>query len=257
MVLLDKLKNNYDLGIEPIRNNLKEYGVSLVKNLVTQEMLAPVLSEIKAFAKVLANSLQEDLSSNEQEIDSFFARIISKYPHLQSTIYDRLGKLLSLHAFPSQKEILNFSEHILGTKNVGLWWPRIQIRLDTYEDHENLIGWHHDYLYNKGTVDSYTFWIPLVKLDKSMGLLKFIPYSHKRDYQFAQNLERRHSYDLAHSLEEEDIAEFPQYSPGDLLIFHSKLVHTGQVNKTPDRVRMVILYRMQNLEKLEEFHKEI
>lgn len=253
---LDKIQNDYNLGIEPIRNNLENYGISLVKNLITSKLLEPILKEIKDFAKIIARSLKEPIHYNEQEIDSFFARIISLYPHLQSTIYDRLGQILALHAFPGQKKILDFCMNILGTKSVGLW-PRIQLRLDTYKDQENLIGWHHDYLYNKGTKNSYTFWIPIVNINKSMGVLKFIPGSHKRDYEFVQNLDRRHSYDLEKPVATEEIIEFDNYSPGDLLIFHSKLVHTGQLNTVPDRARMVILYRMQNLENLEDFHKEI
>lgn len=254
MDLLDRIKKDYNLGTDDIINTLEMYGVCLVKNLITQEMLAPILLEIRHFMDIIKMLLKERGSFNKQKLDIFFAKIIAKHPNLQPIIYDRLGQLLSLHAFPSNERIISFSKALLETDKIGLW-PRIQLRLDTYHDQENLIRWHHDYFYNKGTEHSYTFWIPITPIDESMGLLKFIPGSHKNHYEFQQKVHRGHGFDLENQPDNKEVFKFNNYSPGDALIFHSKLVHSGQLNTDLERARMVILFRMQNLEKLEDFQR--
>ena len=42
---------------------------------------------------------------------------------------------------------------------------------------------------------------------------------------------------------------------GDLILFHDLAIHTGQMNKDDARARITALFRMQNLNKLEDLNK--
>ena len=85
-----------------------------------------------------------------------------------------------LLAIPQLSSIQGLTSEALNSKNLGVW-PRVQLRMDIPEDEKNVINWHNDYIYNKGTQHSYSFWFPLVPLTQEMGLLDFAVGSHKDD----------------------------------------------------------------------------
>jgi len=232
--------------------SLEDNGYVLIKRFLSDNELNPLLLELKNLALVFGIS-NEHLDSFDT-IDEAFVEIVKNNKNFKPFLYDRLQQLPQLLKIPSTNKIFDLSKLILKTDRIGVW-PRIQIRLDLAEDSENLIEWHTDYAYNRGTPDSYTFWLPLVPINKAMGPITMVPSSHKKEYKFITNTNtRRHSL----TIDDEEIKklntmQIDQFQAGDLVLFHSKFLHSGMINTVKNRARLVCVFRMQNLNTLEIF----
>jgi hypothetical protein len=173
---------------------------------------------------------------------------------MQSVLYDRLQQMPALLSLPSHPRFLETARKLLDTKYVGVW-PRVQQRFDRFGDGANLIKWHHDYLYNGGTRSSFTFWMPVVDITPEMGLLKIVPGSHLRDdFRFVKESNgQRFSFTLEGDVVQNLETVAPEVRAGDCVIFHSLSVHTGSPVTIPGRARLTVLFRMQDLTRLEAF----
>lgn len=231
---------------------LEDDGFLLIKNFLSKAELSPLMYELENLATAFG-STRESISKADS-IDEIFVDIIKKNQELQPFLYDRLQLLPQLLKISSHEKVLHLSKTILKTETIGVW-PRMQLRLDLANDNENLIEWHTDYSYNKGTSHSYTFWLPIVPIDKKMGPILMVPGSHTKNYKFIKSDKgRRHTF----TLEDEDVGNLKtmqqdKFAAGDLLVFHSKFLHSGMVNKIENRARLVCVFRMQNVNKLDIF----
>lgn len=242
-----------------IAEQIQEDGYLILPNFFTDAELFPVWSAIDRLAASFAKGLGLDASFINDvpatERDRMLVQLLKHHPALQSVLYDRLQQVPEILALPCHPKLLTLAHQLHQTDRVGIW-PRLQVRLDLHNDDRNVIGWHHDYLYNGGTSASYTFWMPLASVVKEMGTLLFAKGSHQiNDFPF-EKLEtgRRFTYSLSPEvLDSLDIIQPDSFSAGDLVIFHSRHVHSGCLNQLADRARLTLLYRMQNLETLEAF----
>jgi len=231
-------------------SRLEGDGYLLVRNFLSQEDLRPLLKEIRHVGKAFGATNEKEIPNNR--VDELLINVINKKPELQAYLYDRLQLMPQLLRIPSHEKVLDLARKALGEQNVGVW-PRMQLRFDLAGDRENLIAWHSDYMYNEGTSHSYTFWLPLVSINNEMGPIKAVPGSHKKEYEFVHSSEnRRHPLTLpATEIKNMKVIQIEQYEPGDLMIFHSKFLHSGVMNVLKDRARLVCVFRMQNINKLE------
>jgi hypothetical protein len=231
-----------------------------IPNFLDQSDLTPLWQDIDLVVEAFSDSLglSKDSRTTQDQRDRSLLKILKKRPDLQSVLYDRLQMMPRLLAFAAQPKILEISQQVLGTHRIGVW-PRMQLRFDKQHDEKNLIGWHTDYLYNQGTSDSVTFWIPIVNVTSLMGMLLFARGTHKNSHLnfVKRDNGRRFHYDLEEdTLKTLDIFSHEKYNAGDLILFHSQLAHSGQINEDPDRARLTILFRMQNLNNLEAFQSD-
>ena len=228
-------------------------GFCVVDNIVDKKIFDQIKLEIASLiAAVLAPS---------QELQEFntFNEILSLCNDLDSStrslIYSRLQQLPSLLSVPSSNSIKNIASTLLcqNSNYIGVW-PRVQLRFDLPMIEETEILWHTDYIYNKGTKNSLTFWIPICDYETDMGGICYIPGSHLfvDDFSFAPNKESksRHNYDLSPSqLSGHEIVNvLGRENQG--VLFDSQLVHSGILNKG-SFPRATILFRMQDLTTLE------
>lgn len=229
---------------------LKGEGYLLIRDFFSKEELEPLMQELLSLAVAFGSDVRK--IDSVRSIDEALVDIVENNNALQPALYDRMQQLPQLLALPSTDKVLSLARTILNTNNVGVW-PRMQLRFDLPNDNENLIEWHTDYSYNKGTSDSYTFWMPIVPIDIDMGPILMVPGSHKKEYEFIKSKSgRRHPFTLAESegnnLKTRQINNF---QAGDLVVFHSKFLHSGMVNKVEKRARLVCVFRMQNINKLD------
>lgn len=103
---------------------------------------------------------------------------------------------------------------------------------------------HQDYVFIRGTAETYTAWIPLQDLPPEMGGLQIAAGSHKNGiYEYRPALGAG-GMGINESLEG-SWANNP-FKQGDVLIFHSMVVHKG-VPCTGKRLRLSIDARYQRL----------
>ena len=241
-----------------IKTDIANNGILVLDNFFSEMDLRSIQVEMRELILSFESIMGLAPSQTFNTLDERFVHLLNKFPHVQPFLYDRLQLMPSLLALPSNLKVMQVAESLLETTHIGVW-PRVQLRMDLFNDDYNVIGWHTDYIYNKGTRDSYTFWAPLVPVVADMGGLLFAKKSHLRDdIQFIKSSEsRRFEYTLSEeTLNSLDISSSGVFNLGDLVIFHSQYIHAGTANQNSNRARMTALFRMQNLNTLEVFPAE-
>lgn len=228
-------------------------GFEIIDDIVECKLFEQIKLEI---GSVLLAILQPTRDFSEyNNLNEILALSTDLNPKTRSLVYNRLQQMPSLLAVPSSKNILEIASILLAQKTefIGVW-PRVQLRFDLPFVEETEILWHTDYLYNKGTKHSVTFWIPLTNYSSDMGGICYIPKSHKEisDYDFTLNMTSKsnHNYDLTpNQLSNKTIFNVVGKENQGIL-FDSQLVHSGVLNRG-QLPRATILFRMQDLKTLE------
>jgi hypothetical protein len=92
-------------------------------------------------------------------------------------------------------------------------------------------GAHQDYVYNQGSPDMITVWVPLGQIDQRMGGLEVVPRSHLGGvYGFQeQPVAGAVTYTIAN---EPPASKWlsPTYGEGDCIVFHSLTLHRSSPN---------------------------
>jgi ectoine hydroxylase-related dioxygenase (phytanoyl-CoA dioxygenase family) len=235
---------------------LQQDGFCVIENFFSRETIDDVLKSIEKVIEGVIESAglrAREYIDQRDEVDETIVRLIATNPKLQPILYDRLQQMPALLAFPGKSSIITIASEILESSRIGVW-PRTQLRMDLPGDEENVINWHNDYIYNGGTVDSYTFWFPLVSLNEDMGYIDFAKGSHLLTedirYQMA-GPEKKFKITIPDDQKHKLNIVTPKPAVGDLVIFHCKTWHTGKLNKSKKNARLSGLFRMQNLNKLE------
>ncbi len=241
-----------------IAQECQDSGYSLVRGFLTDAEIGRIQEEVRQLAVAFYGQMNvQAKEAPPSEIDRLLVDILHQRPEWQSILYQRLQQIPFILAVTTLPQVQSLAKQLLNTEAIGIW-PRVQVRLDLLDDKNNHIKWHHDYLYNRGTQDSFTYWIPLVDIDKSMGLLQIAAASHINADSF--NFERagdssKFDYNLSDEQVERLKIEVPDhYNAGDLAVFHSKTIHSGALNSNPDRARLTLLFRLQNLHTLEDLN---
>jgi hypothetical protein len=234
---------------------INQDGFAIIRNFFDATEMKPIYEDIKGLAKAFYDHTSLTMPNvPDDEIDRTLVGLIKDSPKIQSTLYDRLQLMPANLALPNSTKVRRLAKLLFGSHSYGVW-PRLQARFDVHQDMKNVIEWHHDYLYNQGTKHSWTLWLPLVNIQPNMGLLRIAPRTHivKIPFKFTRTGGvNRFDYTLEQSVVDNlEIVMPDHYSAGDLVIFHSLVVHAGAVNQDHDRARLVTLFRIQDLTTLE------
>lgn len=238
-----------------IKKAMGDAGFLVIRGFFSKEDLGKVWQDMDSLTDAFCERfglITDTTSADERE--RRIVSLIAQRPGPQSVIYQRLQQMPSLLAVPNHPKVRALAELLLDTQRWGVW-PRVQVRLDLYDDEVNLIEWHHDYLYNRGTTASYTFWMPLASVEPSMGGLDIaIASHHANDIEFVTvEGNNRYQYTLdENTLSRFEVIRADQFQPGDLVVFHSLVLHSGLRNANPSRARLTGLFRMQDLNQLED-----
>lgn len=95
------------------------------------------------------------------------------------------------------------------------------------------IGRHQDAFYNQG-MECFTCWVPLMEIDENIGGLALNPGLHKGD--FFHDRDDPPQYRIPPGVLPDNWHR-SLYRPGDMVMFHKMIPHTGLAN-TSDRFRM-------------------
>ncbi len=246
--MITRLKSAMDIT-EPLRTD----GYCHLRGFFGPAEIERVESDIFAVVCGLSASLgaASPAAFRPGAVDRAVVELVRRFPQAQGVLYDRLQQMPSLLAFPAMDNILALAAAGLGSERVGVW-PRTQLRMDLPQDAVNLIRWHNDYMYNRGTAASLTFWFPLVDAVPEMGPLMFARGSHLLALEPVRTGgPERFDYDLPREIVEGLDVVTPPAARGDLVVFHSRLWHSGQLNRSSDRARLSGLFRLQDLNTVE------
>lgn len=158
-------------------------------------------------------------------------------------LYERMKLSQNLKAFSELPELIK-AAYTLFDCNVTS--KAIRFRMDQPHSTRHLAVWHQDHAYVGGSTDTVTAWVPLQDTPWEMGPLLIVPGSHHLALKHIDGpIGRKVAWPLGGANTREQIIGMPMRR-GDVLLFHSLLLHSGQVNLS-DRVRYSVQVRYEPL----------
>ncbi|ALS26634.1 phytanoyl-CoA dioxygenase [Paenibacillus sp. 32O-W] len=157
-------------------------------------------------------------------------------------LYRKTQKLEAFHALAHEPRLLALYEMLFDER--PFVHPRNIARLMLPHRNTHVTPSHQDYLHIQGTTETWTCWIPLGDVPRSLGGLKVLAGSHKAGllgvtaHPGAGGLESI-LCGLGYEWAEGD------YEAGDIITFHSLTVHKALPNLTPRRIRLSCDMRYQ------------
>jgi hypothetical protein len=125
------------------------------------------------------------------------------------------------------------------------------IRYALPRDRRHVTPPHQDHFFIRANSEFRTLWLPLMEIDRHMGGLAVAVGSHKQGLREHREQENVYSYQMKGrkqcGVALESISEpwlTIDYRPGDLLVFHSMMLHWALPNRS-DRVRLSLDARCQ------------
>jgi len=166
-----------------------------------------------------------------------FRRILMSDNFAAATIYNRIRNSAALRNFCAHPSLTERAAALLEKRQVRI--SHCRLRMDLPLDTRYTALWHQDHEYVGGETNTITAWIPLQDIDWEIGPLLIAPGTHliaPRVHSKAAN-DRRVCFPR-----ESERIEAILLNRGDVLFFHSLLLHSGQVNFS-DRVRFSVQAR--------------
>ena len=157
-------------------------------------------------------------------------------------VYREVQKLEAFHTLAHHPALLRIVETVLGEP--ALPHPNKIARLSFPQNVSHTTPAHQDFPFIQGTARTYTTWIPLGDYPKEYGGLKVNGGTHKGSVY-------DHHISFGAGGMGIDTQTLPEnwyttdYRAGDVLLFHSMLVHQALPNLTPDRMRISVDFRYQ------------
>jgi len=102
---------------------------------------------------------------------------------------------------------------------------------------------HQDHFYIGSSEETWTAWMPLGDCPVNLGGLAVVPGSHRQGLLEVHNAQGAGGHGV--DVEEESTWMGGDFLCGDVLIFHSHLVHQGRDNLSADLLRLSVDYRYQ------------
>jgi ectoine hydroxylase-related dioxygenase (phytanoyl-CoA dioxygenase family) len=104
---------------------------------------------------------------------------------------------------------------------------------------------HQDFVFIQGTPETFTCWLPLGDCPRELGGLTVNAGTHRAGLAYDYHLKRGAGGMGIDQDTLPDTWHTTDYQAGDVLLFHSFLVHQALPNRSPDRLRLSVDYRYQ------------
>jgi len=157
-------------------------------------------------------------------------------------VYRHVLALEDFHALAHTPRLIGMYDSLFGEN--ALVHPRNIARIIFPKVVQYSTPAHQDYIHIRGTQETWTAWIPLSDCPQSLGSLAVLPGSH------TGGIFPTHDA-LGAGGKGIDTDNMPftwaasDFQAGDVIIFHSLLVHKGLPNLTEDRMRISVDFRYQ------------
>jgi ectoine hydroxylase-related dioxygenase (phytanoyl-CoA dioxygenase family) len=154
------------------------------------------------------------------------AKLLTEDKLLQSTVYDRVRDEPWLVDLACQPELVQAAQTILAADPVLL--RKIPFRIDVPLEVKELAVWHQDHYYVGGDIGTITAWVPMQQTKYINGCLSVMPGSHRLgplDHDVTVLKKRQFPANIFAGP-----VRYIEMERGDVLFFHSCLLHSGNVN---------------------------
>jgi ectoine hydroxylase-related dioxygenase (phytanoyl-CoA dioxygenase family) len=150
-------------------------------------------------------------------------------------LYRKVLRLPDFHDFPTNPALMNIASILLQSE--AFVHPRRMGRVTFPNNIGATTPPHQDFFYIRGSVETYSCWIPLGECPLELGGLAVAPGSHRNGF-------REHTEHIPGAVGGRGVPEdYPvwhtsDFGLGDALFFYSHTVHKALPNLTPNRLRI-------------------
>jgi hypothetical protein len=215
-------------------------GYLFFRGLLPREGIVSLRSEI---LNICADAGWLMLGSDalEARADPARATVEPEPPFLE--VYRRVQRLQAFHTLAHHPTLISLIDKIIDGD--PLPHPNKICRLSFPGNVAHTTPAHQDFPFIQGSAATYTAWIPLGDCPRELGGLAINPETHKQgvlDHHLSMGaggmgIDQSTLADNWHSID---------YEAGDVLLFHSHVVHKALPNLTGDRLRLSVDYRYQS-----------
>lgn len=204
----------------------QEQGYVIVSDAFSAPELAGIRSEILDLFETRFRDLNPAGLRGIELLAHYHAENRPIWHQCARRMYDLLG-IYRLACKPQVLEVVS---------KLGLRKPMIstrpEVRTDMPRDEQYTQGWHQDWRYGQGSLNSVTFWVPLHDVGEENGTVAVMPGTHTMGYLACDELLNPRRFVIPESL----IAGRPSFpvelTQGDALVFSQMLVHRSGYNRS-------------------------
>jgi len=228
-----------DLSPRLLQDEIASRGYVLIRGLLPHDDIAQLLGDI---TQVLSRAGWL-LAGHEplERLANLDAACGDPEPSFKRT-YQQVFDLETFHALPHHRALQRVMKMLVGEqvlihpKPIGrLIFPNCD-RLTTHA--------HQDYRFMGGDTECFTVWIPLHDCPANIGPLQVLEGSHRFGYQKHED-ENRHVPEIPAGVVLGNDWVSGEISAGDVLIFHSLMVHAASPNLS-NQLRISLDCRFQD-----------
>lgn len=205
-------------------------------------------------ARALSVSV-EDLD----DIDEIYDSLHNLDPKHTGGVYDVIRETPEFLSIINASSVKSLMKSLFGWKGLHIPFGLCQFRIDRPFDQKYHFDWHQDYTYNILSTSAITFWIPLTDVSLEMGAIRVLPGSHNEIH----SVEGISSYEPGRGTKAQSHLTFKLHSPdldklegdsisvpvkgGQVLMFHSHVLHRSGRNVSEGRNRWTAIFRIGDL----------
>lgn len=223
--------SRFSEGADTLRARFQEWGYLYLPGYMPGKRCAALLDD---FIRLLAPHV---VKNGEQATPVLAGEPFYETDAIWDAVYPKMQSLEAFHGFFHQPETSELMELVTGTR--AFVYPMKMARIST----PGKVGYetppHQDaHSHNAGPTMA-GIWVALHDVDANMGRLKLLPKSHlggKRPVFQAQGV----GGVQCEIYPDETLWHVSDVQQGDVIIFHSCMVHKAEPNLSKDKVRMSI-----------------
>lgn len=217
--------------------DLKENGYICLENIIPKILIKENLIKISEIGGHLVknfrlNKMKDVKAANKKN----FFKIIGRNNYLYKfALLNNLNKLAKK----------------IGCKSpiIGPSYCRVDIPLEK----EHKFDWHQDYPNLLGSLNMFTYWIPLTNVSSYTGSIEVLEKSHKLEIFKCYPKDKKNKYNSSNMVIPNKIisnlnlkSKIMKLNIGDLLILHPLLVHRSHYNPNSQTVRYTNIIRLDD-----------
>lgn len=201
-------------------SNFQDSGYILIRDVVPCKAIDQLLENFLRLVHQLTGVRFEDAQSPE------IATYLKEHKDIQGRVYDEIRRPPWLTEFSQMTNIIEPVKRLLGP-DIALM-RKIPFRIDVPLDTVEFAAWHQDYYYVRGNLDIVTAWIPMQDTPYLNGCLAVMPGSHKLGPLEHDMVVVRKRHCPSNIFDRE--IRYVEMRRGDMLLFHSCLLHSSNLN---------------------------
>ncbi|MFZ5781024.1 MAG: phytanoyl-CoA dioxygenase family protein [Pseudomonadota bacterium] len=236
-------KFTFGAGAAPgrLREVFEEFGIVIVKGLLSADRLAAQRSEISRLIAIRLQALGVEAEADE-DMDVLLAGLLRIDRRHAMDIIRAIKDAPFFYGILADEALNALSKACLGCTTLLSIHDIAQFRIDPPHDDVRNFDWHQDFQYNVMSLDAVTIWYPLTRITEDMGPLSVVPGSHRTITPVEVNFEGHKSGSgTMHSVmhfqvdvqeAEEKAVRLCPVEEGDVVAFHSLLLHRSNANRS-------------------------